>query len=80
MARKKDLGKKVEKIKLQIDELASCVTQMEDEANETVAEETKKLKLSDFDFEELDDIKLLLKIQTRIQSRITKLFKQEATK
>ena len=77
MARKKDLTKKVEKIKSEIDELASIISQEGNDTEETVVTEKKKLRLADFDLNEINDIKLLLKIQTRIQSRITKLFKEE---
>ena len=57
--------------------MANVISQEGNTTEETTVAEKKKLRLTDFDFNEINDIKLLLKIQTRVQSRLMKLFKEE---
>lgn len=78
MARKTDLKKKGEKLKSLVDELVSVasVNQETSDSENAVEVKKKKIRLKDFDFNEIDDLKLCMKIQSRLISRMNKLAKQ----
>lgn len=75
MARTVDYAKKIEKIKLQLDELSNVIVsnQTDDNSDEDIPV-VQKIKLSDIDFEQ-EDIKKLLRIQSKISSIISKKLK-----
>lgn len=73
MARKVDYTKKIEKIKLQLDELCNTIS---DDNSEESTPVVQKFKISDIDFEQ-EDIQSLLKIQSKISRIINKKFKAQ---
>lgn len=75
MARTVDYAKKIEKIKLQLDELSNVIVsnQTDDNSDKDIPV-VQKIKLSDIDFEQ-EDIKKLLRIQSKISSIISKKLK-----
>lgn len=75
MARKVDYTKKIEKIKLQLDELCNTINQSDDNSEESTPV-VQKFKISDIDFEQ-EDIQSLLKIQSKISRIINKKFKAQ---
>lgn len=74
MARKVDYTKKIEKIKLQLDELCNTINQSNDNSEESAP--VAQFKISDIDFEQ-EDIQSLLKIQSKISRIINKKFKAQ---
>lgn len=75
MARKVDYTKKIEKIKLQLDELCNTINQSDDNSEDSTPV-VQKFKISDIDFEQ-EDIQSLLKIQSKISRIINKKFKAQ---
>lgn len=75
MARTVDYAKKIEKIKLQLDELSNVIVPNQtDDNSDGDTSVVQKIKLSDIDFEQ-EDIKKLLRIQSKISSIISKKLK-----
>lgn len=73
MARKVDYSKKIDKIKLQLDELCNTINNQFDDSSEESTPVVQKFKISDIDFEH-EDIQSLLKIQSKISRIINKKF------
>lgn len=73
MARKVDYSKKIDKIKLQLDELCNTINNQFDDSSEESTPVVQKFKISDIDFEQ-EDIQSLLKIQSKISRIINKKF------
>lgn len=76
MARKVDYIKKIEKIKLQLDELSNAINLNQTDYNSDEAPVIQKIKASDIDFEK-EDIQSLLKIQSKISRAISKKIKAQ---
>lgn len=76
MARKVDYSKKIDKIKLQLDELCNTINNQFDDSSEESTPVVQKFKISDIDFEQ-EDIQSLLKIQSKISRIINKKFKAQ---
>lgn len=77
MARTVDYVKKIEKIKVQLDELSNIIdyNQTGDKSNESTPV-VRKMKISDIDLEQ-EDIKTLLKVQSKISKIISKKLKDQ---
>lgn len=77
MARTVDYVKKIEKIKVQLDELSNVIdyNQTGDKSNESTPV-VRKMKISDIDLEQ-EDIKTLLKVQSKISNIISKKLKDQ---
>lgn len=77
MARTVDYTKKIEKIKVQLDELSNVIdsNQTGDKPNESTPV-VHKMKISDIDLEQ-EDIKTLLKVQSKISKIISKKLKDQ---
>lgn len=76
MARKVDYIKKIEKVKLQLDELSNAIklNRTDDNSDETPV--VQRIKVSNIDFEK-EDIQSLLRIQSKISRTISEKIKNQ---